>query len=280
VEQSHLLRTGADCRFALRSDADAVKNREALKDRSLPRETITTTGSIGVMRLRTESISTIVLILSNIVPLWGVLFWGWDIFALMLLFWLENVVIGIFNVGRMATAPPYTVSVTTYQCFLIPFFVVHYGIFTLVHGVFVFVLFLPKTAALGTSSGSAPPTPTGFLTAVLDCIPPMVPLALLAIILSHGASFFLNFLWRGERFLTDLDTLMMAPYRRVVLLYLTLLAGSFIVIGLGTQKPSIAVFVLLKIMIDVMAHLAERNRYASKKIAADGEAGTNNAAPV
>ncbi len=198
----------------------------------------------------------------------------------MLLFWLENVVIGIFNVGRMAMAPPYTVSVTIYKCFLIPFFVVHYGIFTLVHGVFVFVLFSPKTAALGTSSGDALLTLMGFLTVVPDYIPPTVPLALIAIILSHGASFFLNFLWRGERYLTDLDTLMMAPYQRVVLLHLTLLAGGFLIVALGEPKSVIAVFVLLKIVIDVMAHRAERNRYEKKKGGADGEGGTKDADPV
>lgn len=197
----------------------------------------------------------------------------------MLLFWLENLVIGIFNVGRMATVPPYTVGVTIYKCFLIPFFVVHYGIFTLVHGAFVFFLFGPKTSALHASGGT-PMTLMEFVAFVLDHIPPMVTLALLAMILSHGASFFLNFLWRGEIFLTDLDTLMMAPYRRVVLLHLTLLAGGFIVISLGTPKPIIAVFVLLKIIIDTMAHLTERNRYADKKVAAEGEAGSNNAASV
>ncbi|MES1203719.1 MAG: DUF6498-containing protein, partial [Pseudomonadota bacterium] len=40
-------------------------------------------------------------VLVNAIPVFGVLFGGWSAFALMLLYWLENVIIGVFNVARM-----------------------------------------------------------------------------------------------------------------------------------------------------------------------------------
>ena len=43
------------------------------------------------------------IVLSNLIPLWGVLFRGWDVFAIMLLFWLENLVIGVFNACRIGS---------------------------------------------------------------------------------------------------------------------------------------------------------------------------------
>jgi hypothetical protein len=84
-----------------------------------------------------KSPSVIVLVLANLIPLGGVLFFGWQVFPIMFLFWLENVVVGAFNVVKMilARGPGSHVGV---KLFLVPFFTVHYGIFTLVHGVFVF----------------------------------------------------------------------------------------------------------------------------------------------
>ena len=38
------------------------------------------------------------LVIANAIPLVGVLFLGWTVFPLVLLYWLENVVVGGFNV--------------------------------------------------------------------------------------------------------------------------------------------------------------------------------------
>jgi len=40
------------------------------------------------------------------VPLVGVLFLGWTLFATLLLFWLENVTVGVFSVLQMLAARP------------------------------------------------------------------------------------------------------------------------------------------------------------------------------
>src|SRR6266545_3594202 len=46
------------------------------------------------------------LVLANAVPLLGVLFLGWTVFPLVLLYWLENVVVGGFNVAKLLMAQP------------------------------------------------------------------------------------------------------------------------------------------------------------------------------
>ena len=38
--------------------------------------------------------STLALIAANLVPVYGVLFWGWDLFGLMVLYWVETAIIG------------------------------------------------------------------------------------------------------------------------------------------------------------------------------------------
>lgn len=46
--------------------------------------------------------SALFLIFSNLIPLYGVFFQNWDAFWIVLLYWTENLIIGFFNVLRMA----------------------------------------------------------------------------------------------------------------------------------------------------------------------------------
>ena len=51
-------------------------------------------------------LSAAVLIAANAAPLIGVLAHHWTVFAVVLLYWCENVVVGVFNVLRMLCAQP------------------------------------------------------------------------------------------------------------------------------------------------------------------------------
>ena len=46
----------------------------------------------------------IALLATNALPLVGVLFFEWNAFLLVLLYWAENVVVGFYNVLKMAMA--------------------------------------------------------------------------------------------------------------------------------------------------------------------------------
>jgi len=81
------------------------------------------------------------LLVANLIPVAGVLLFGWDVFALVFLFWFENVVVGVFNVLRMLWVERGAERMPAAKFFVIPFFCFHYGMFTAVHGVFVFALF-------------------------------------------------------------------------------------------------------------------------------------------
>jgi len=83
-------------------------------------------------------VSLAMLVAANLLPLFGVLFSGWSVFIVMSLFWLENVIIGAWNVPRMATQ---LLRGQWGALFLIPFFIVHYGLFCAIHGLFVMGIF-------------------------------------------------------------------------------------------------------------------------------------------
>ena len=77
--------------------------------------------------LISQRASAIVLVLANLVPLFGVLLFDWQVFDIVLLYWVENVVIGLVNVVRMLICGP----VRRYP--LVAFFILHYGIFCFAH---------------------------------------------------------------------------------------------------------------------------------------------------
>ena len=144
---------------------------------------------------------------------------------------------------------------------LIPFFLFHYGMFTLVHGVFVVALFSPvfqQTPTNPADFGSW----TYFLGVLREHLPAGVLVGLAGLVASHGVSFFSNFIGQGEYRRTDVDALMMKPYGRVILLHLTVLASGFIMLTIGVSQLGLAVLVLLKIGMDLRAHWTERKRLA------------------
>ena len=51
--------------------------------------------------LETYSKSIAFLVLANLIPLFGVLYLGWSLMLIMILFWLENIVVGFYTIVKM-----------------------------------------------------------------------------------------------------------------------------------------------------------------------------------
>jgi hypothetical protein len=99
--------------------------------------------------------TALVLVAANLLPLLLVIAGLWSLQQVMLLYWLENAVIGLWNVAKMlrSGSPPFVL-----RLFLACFFTAHFGIFFVVHG--IFLMLLPevadrtqqhRTAALGVA---------------------------------------------------------------------------------------------------------------------------------
>jgi hypothetical protein len=197
-------------------------------------------------------ISSAVLMLANVAPVIGVLADHWTVFAVVLLYWCENVVVGAFNVLRMLSARPQDALTWAGKAFLIPFFCVHYGMFTFVHGIFVMGLF-----GGGFGKGNMSLSPHVLLEAIRQT---GLGWAVAALVASHGFSFFHNYLAGGEYRRVGLQQLMGQPYGRVVVLHLAILGGGFLVMALHSAVPALVLLIVLKTAIDLGAHLAERRK--------------------
>jgi hypothetical protein len=187
--------------------------------------------------------SGVALIAANLVPLAGVLFFGWDLARVMVLFWAESAVIGFYTALKMAVVGK------SAALLMVPFFVGHFGGFMAGHFLLVYGLFVR-----GAEAGPAP----GAREALLAIFSPLW-LSLAALVISHGVSFVDNFLGRREYAGTTTKALMTIPYNRIAVMQLALIFGGWIILLLESPVPALALLVLFKTALDFSAHRKEHN---------------------
>ncbi len=231
--------------------------------------------------------SALALVAANLLPLFGVLFWDWDAFEIVALYWTENVVIGAINVLKMITCSPDPAAIDWTQVeaatrksglqalqqpaveqdnpdlvqqatspFLkltfTPFFAVHYGFFCFVHGMFVLTLFGNQDIAV---------SPLGEFEAFSRVLAERhLGWAVAGLAASHLCSFFVNYLGGGEYRRTVVPLLMFQPYGRVVVLHVAILFGGWVAMALGSNAGVLSILVAGKTVLDLALHLRERRR--------------------
>ena len=192
------------------------------------------------------------LVAANLVPVLGVLFWHWDLFAVLALFWMENVVIGLYSILKVA----YSGAHRRYRDgFVVPwFFVAHYGGFMFGHAFLIAALFH------GPPEGSGPPYQMHdyflpFLRADLG-------IAAIALLLSHGWSFVTNFVGGNEVRNLTVGQAMALPYRRMIITHVSLLVGGYWLQELGQPLAGLILLMAMKTGLDVIMHRSEHRRLA------------------
>ncbi|MGB7930858.1 MAG: DUF6498-containing protein [Gammaproteobacteria bacterium] len=226
-----------------------------------------------LMERRRPEIALAAMVLANLVPLFGVLFLDWDVGSLVVLYWSENLVIGGYTILKML------LKARGQERFLVLFFTLHYGGFCAIHGFFVLQLTRFAGEDWGHAAALTWPGPLAILqTAVnlaqqlLAAAPREFLLACLALVVSHGVSFVLIYLGQREYQHTTMKDLMNAPYRRIAVLHIAIIAGGFLVVQLGSPLGLLVALVALKIGMDVMLH---NRSHASRRQAADSAAPMN-----
>lgn len=180
------------------------------------------------------------LVVFNLFSLAIALYMGWDPAMILFLYWAENVVIAMWQIPRFFLAENEqrnSVYKPMNRLFICLFFLVHYGIFTFVHGSLVFELFLGQDLnrenLLALISGT-----------------PGITLALAGLFLSHGVQFFSG-LGRKTATQTKLSAVMMQPYQRIVILHLVVLLSGLALTLLPGTTISIILLAAIKIGMDV-----------------------------
>jgi Family of unknown function (DUF6498) len=209
-------------------------------------------------------LSAAVLVAVNLIPLVGVAFWGWSLFLILVLYWVESGIVGVLNIFKIAAARgPVSVgsggsrfrlrlsgmAAGLARGGIIGFFIFHYGMFWLVHGIFVFLL--PVFASAASPSGSSdfgPLSPAG------------VAVSVVGLAASHTVSFVVNYMGRGEYLRVSPDQQMISVYGRVLVLHVTIILGAAVVGFFGTPYAALVLLVGMKIVVDLFFHLREHRR--------------------
>ena len=192
-------------------------------------------------------VSLIALILINLASVLGIIFLKWNSGFILLSYWLESLVVGFYTVLKMRKARKIgdvkahigSKSVKPEKYFLIPFFIIHYGIFMFGHLAFLLVI-----VSINSNINS-----------VTDTII-WLPIFFIALLLSHGISYRQNFIGNKEYENKDVSQIMMSPYARIIPMHIAILVGFML------GSPAI-LLVLIKTVIDVFSHIKEREKYGA-----------------
>lgn len=214
------------------------------------------------------------LVLANLAPAVGVLFFGWDARYLLLLYWLENLVIGGWTLLRMLSAGGYRVLPQA------AFFSFHYSFFCAGHGMFIIEL-IGGEVDDSAEDGFPLMLPLNMLRGefawIAQEMPALLGIPLLAFIISHGVSTVYHHFIGREDARRDADDIMFDPYKRIVLLHIAILLGAMAILATGaeTVAPALLLLVALKTGIDIHQHRSahrKRRRVRNENGAEDGAA--------
>jgi hypothetical protein len=179
-------------------------------------------------------------------PVAAVAFLGWGAAPLVALYWLENLVVGLFTAARMvASAFSHPVKAAM-AVFTVPFFTFHYGMFCFVHGIFV------QTFAQLHDNQPRDDFPSllGLVGWAVNSGPDMI--YFLGAIIAVSAAYFLrDFLLRGRYKTANPGEEMFSPYGRIVTLHIALLLGAGLTLSLGQPLWGVLLLIALRVIFGV-----------------------------
>ncbi len=194
----------------------------------------------------------IFIIVSNLVPVFGVWFLGWSAVEAFTVYAMETLIIGILTVLKLLIATIYRGKDTWYNegsstrvsgLFFIFFFIMHFGIFALV-----------QTSIFSEVAGITAPGKgaTHFFFHWWEYITEDIAYMLSGFVISYLARSFVPFLLHEEYKHHSMMRLMFQPYGRVFIQQFTVILGSMF-LSFGFGKGFILVFALAKIFFEAFA---------------------------
>lgn len=192
----------------------------------------------------------LLIVLINLIPVYGVLNWEWQSFDLIFLYWLENLIIGFFMllgilIRRYPEAGEIVMSMLT-----IPFTAFHYTAFCIFHGIFI-------TAIFSKLEMGRDPLEAFYILVTAELQQMDVRIALVALFVMH------LFQWCKEKFnsgfITEPGKLIFTSYMRIVITHLTIFICAFFLSSLGDPAIGLLFIVAIKIISDIYFYLVKNN---------------------
>lgn len=202
-------------------------------------------------------------LLVDLAPVFAVIFWGWRAAPLVMLYWMENLVIGVMTPPRMiyVSVAKSGVAGLFGALSMSAFFAFHYGMFCFAHGVFL-TSFLSTFTPVASAPGDMP-FDFGSIIAAGLASGRHVDWMLGLIVAFQVFLFVYNFVLRGEWKNSAADKEMMAPYGRVLVLHFGLFVGAGALGLVGDPMIGVLALILLRVIWGVRVNTKPRKREAA-----------------
>ena len=182
---------------------------------------------------------------TNLIPIVGVAAFGWDVHLMILFYWLENWFVGFWTIARILKAGgmggvPVAIA-----------FAIGFAFVNLFYLIFIAVL-------IGISNEFGQGDSAGAPVEASPLAPYLTVLTLLGLFASHGVAYLRGFVETGAFRTADPKAEAMRPLPRLIILHITICVGGAVLAPLGMPVLLATLFVLLKLGLDVAAHLLAR----------------------
>ncbi len=222
------------------------------------------------MLKRKLTASEYLLIIVNLVPLYGVWFEGWNAAEIFLVYCLETVIIGLVNVFKMACVTLFVRKKDVWEnngsstmqsgWFFIVFFIVHYGLFVFVQT----QIFFSVSDLL----------PGGSLFMNYSKIPDLLgyhgKLLLAIFVIYYTLDNIFSFFLSGKYKTISIGRLMFEPYMRIFVQQFVVILGSMF-LKFGGGKAFILIFIIAKIFFELFVNFNRFLDLAEKKQKLNGD---------
>ena len=181
------------------------------------------------------------------------LYFHWSLFAVLLLYWLDTVVIGVLSATRARLAHlerefPSGRPTPEWRTRTVAGFGFAFFFFNTMIGVFLVALFGSiELRQLGRRSSSV----VDYLAEVL--LQPEIAVAVLATVASRGFDFYVNYLRPRAYETAHVSDQMVAALGRVAVLSAVIVGGGLLIAWLRTPLAALVLLVLLKTVGDVLS---------------------------
>ena len=202
-----------------------------------------------------------VLLVSNLIPLAGVLFWGWDTFVLLMLYWLETLIIAFWTLLRILVGAVFAgnfIGELVSGLFMFVFFTIHSGGFMLGPFIFLWAFYGKEWATVIPLSSDLSSLPVeAFWQKMIIANGLLIPLAVSFV--GRGIAFVIEMarlpLWlrlvgRDSVEGRQAGALVGGLYTRIVIMHLVILAGAALAQRYGALAP-LLLLIVAKTAVDL-----------------------------
>lgn len=190
------------------------------------------------------------IIVANLIPVYGVLFEGWSAKEVFLVYCLETIIIGLFNLIKMGIVTAVRKTDIWYNgpsqtkqhgLFFMFFFLVHYGMFVAIQmGIFFGVSNIFPDGNISFFS---------FFYKWPQLLTKEAYYMLAGFIISYGFGMVYNFILSGQYRTVSLMQIMFQPYIRIFIQQFAVILGSMF-LSFGAGAAFIIIFAAIKIFFE------------------------------